>query len=77
MRLHVGDLQNGGWIEIAADQFFNEMETEVFPALGRLIVALEAGGQLSEQIIDIVGGAEEEAAGQFTYGEPDGGGSNN
>ncbi len=70
LRLHTDSLQ-GDWLGVASDQFFNEMEAEIFPPLTRLVQALTDGGELSFQIIEKLSLAEEEAAGQFTFGDVD------
>ncbi|MEW5987855.1 MAG: WXG100 family type VII secretion target [Chloroflexota bacterium] len=59
------DLQGGSWVGTAADTFFNEMEDEIWPAVGRLTAALAEASTVTMQIIRILQEAEEEAAGPF------------
>ena len=63
----VGDLQNGGWIGRGANSFFSEMNDEVFPAVGRLVHALEDAGNATKQIGNIVSQAEHEASTLFKF----------
>lgn len=57
----------GDWTGLAAEKFFTEMESEIFPTLTRLSTALIAGGELTINIIEAFSLAEEEAATQFTF----------
>jgi len=67
-------LQNGGWIGQGSDAFFNEMESDVLPAVGRLTDALTQAGGVSRQIADLMQSAEEEAGSPFRTSETGGGG---
>lgn len=64
----VSNLQKS-WQGRGADAFFQEMEALVLPAMTRLYAALDDGGQLTRQIIDIFQVAEEEAANGLQLGE--------
>lgn len=55
------------WIGKGSDAFYNEMESEINPALQRLIQALEEGGNVVLQINQTVETAEQEAQSQFTF----------
>ena len=55
------------WIGKGSDAFFNEMESEVNPALQRLIQALEEGSNVVMQINQTIETAEQEAQSQFTF----------
>lgn len=58
-------LCNGGWMGRGSAAFFNEMTSEVYPALVRLYGALEAGDAVLREISAILQAAEEEAAAPF------------
>ena len=47
-------LEGGDWIGEGATAFFNEMRSEVMPALVRLMKALESGSSITEQINRII-----------------------
>ena len=67
-------LQNSraNWEGDHADQFFARLDNEVVPGLGRLLRAMRESGVVTQQIIQIMRAAEEEAANIWQY---DGGGS--
>ena len=65
-------LQNGGWIGQGSDAFFNEMESDILPAVGRLTDALTQAGGVSRQISEIMQSAEEEAGSPFRTSETGG-----
>ena len=65
-------LQNGGWIGQGSDAFFNEMESDILPAVGRLTDALTQAGGVSRQISEIMQSAEEEAGSPFRASETGG-----
>ncbi len=65
-------LQNGGWIGQGSDAFFNEMESDILPAVGRLADALTQAGGVSRQISEIMQSAEEEAGSPFRASETGG-----
>lgn len=64
----VGNLQQGGWLGLGAQSFYDEMLDLVFPALGRLSGALHEGEQTSIKISQMLADAEEEAAKLFRNG---------
>jgi WXG100 family type VII secretion target len=68
LRLGVEDLQCDGWEGDAANAFFNEMECEIFPALHRLVEALEASKAHALALNTRFREAEEEAAHWFMGG---------
>jgi WXG100 family type VII secretion target len=53
------------WIGEAADKFFEEMETELLPALQRLTQALIHSQDATNEIMKIIRDADEETAGYF------------
>lgn len=59
-RLNV--LQGGDWIGQGANAFFQEMQSEVLPALNRLLRALETSERVTKQISGLLRDAEQEAA---------------
>lgn len=63
-RQRVRDLHKE-WIGEAAEKFFEEMETELLPALQRLSLALFQTQDVSNEIMKIIQGADEETAGYF------------
>ena len=67
-------LQNGGWIGQGSDAFFNEMESDILPAVNRLANALTQANGVSRQIADLMQSAEEDAGSPFRASEPGGGG---
>jgi WXG100 family type VII secretion target len=62
----VESLHNNQWIGQGADQFFNEMEQSVLPAMGRLAHALGTGANVAQQIINIIHQADEETKSFFS-----------
>jgi WXG100 family type VII secretion target len=62
----VESLHNNQWIGQGADQFFNEMEQSVLPAMGRLAQALGVGANVAQQIINIIHQADEETKSFFS-----------
>lgn len=63
-RQRVRDLHKE-WIGEAADEFFDEMETELLPALKRLSQALFYSQDVTNEIMKIIEDADEETAGYF------------
>ena len=61
----VENLQGGGWIGVGADRFYAEMEDLLFPALKRLVQALEDTGNCVSRVSSLFSEAEQEASGQF------------
>jgi WXG100 family type VII secretion target len=60
-----GQLQGGDWKGVGADKFFNEMEEIVFPAIDRLLGALNEAASATKRISDAFQQAEEEGGGLF------------
>jgi WXG100 family type VII secretion target len=61
----VEGLHGSEWIGKGADEFFNEMKTEVLPAVQRLAEALGAAGEAAQKIVEIFNSADEETRGYF------------
>jgi WXG100 family type VII secretion target len=61
----VEGLHGSEWIGKGADQFFNEMKTDVLPAVQRLSDALGAAGEAAQKIVEIFNSADEETKGYF------------
>lgn len=59
-------LEGGDWIGEGANAFYNEMRSEVMPAMQRLMRALAMASQITGQVIQILREAEEESASQFS-----------
>jgi WXG100 family type VII secretion target len=62
----VEGLHGSEWIGKGADQFFDEMKTEVLPAVQRLAEALAAAGDSAQKIVEIISSADEETRGYFS-----------
>lgn len=67
-------LEQGGWIGRGANSFFSEMAGETFPALERLISALNVAQSVTLEAKQVLEQAEQEAAALFENGAagPDG-----
>lgn len=65
VRASMGKLEDGGWIGRAADAFFNEMNSLIFPACERLHTVLNDASQATKDIAQNLNQAEEEAAAPF------------
>lgn len=69
MRSRVGRaldaLKNDGWIGLGADAFFREMDADVLPAMYRLEEALREAAAVTNQIVDLLNSADENAASPF------------
>jgi WXG100 family type VII secretion target len=63
-RQRVRDLHKE-WIGDAADKFFDEMETELLPAVQRLSQALFLSQDMTSEIMKIIQDADEETVGYF------------
>jgi WXG100 family type VII secretion target len=63
-RKHAQDLRKE-WIGEAAEKFFEELETELLPALQRLSQALFQSQDVSGEIMKIIQEADQETAGYF------------
>ena len=60
-----GALKDGGWQGKGVDAFTREMESKIFPAVGRLEQALTEAQKTTLQISAAIRAAEEEAASRF------------
>src|SRR3990172_4002341 len=69
----MGVLNGGDWIGQGANKFYQEMDSDVLPAVQRLTSGLAEGAKVSEQISQLMKQAEEEAA-RFLRGAGTGGG---
>ena len=58
----IDTLRGGDWVGKGASAFYNEMDSELLPALTRLASALYAAQKVTDQISKIMQGAEDEAA---------------
>ena len=58
-------LEGGGWVGQGSDAFFNEMNSEILPAVQRLTDALAQAQAVSKQINDLMQQADEEASTGF------------
>ena len=61
----VEGLHNNQWVGQGADNFFNEMEQTVLPALSRLARALGVGADVAQQIVNTIRQADEETQSFF------------
>jgi len=61
----VEGLHGSEWVGKGADQFFNEMKSDVLPAVQRLAEALGAAGEAAQKIVEIFNSADEETRGYF------------
>lgn len=64
----VNPLQAGGWMGKGSDAFFGEMEGVVLPAVQRLIEALGEANLVTNQIVEVMQQADEEASSSFRAG---------
>ncbi|MCB9420414.1 MAG: WXG100 family type VII secretion target [Ardenticatenaceae bacterium] len=58
-------LEGGGWVGRGSDAFFNEMNSDILPAVQRLVEALAQAQTVSKQIHDLMQKADEEASSGF------------
>src|SRR5262245_39139413 len=72
-RQRVRDLHKE-WIGEAAEKFFEEMETELLPAVQRLAHALFLSQDMTNEIMKIIEDADEETAGYFGFADDFGAG---
>jgi len=56
------------WIGQGADKFFQEMESEVVPALGKLQAALNEGSSRTKQMAQLIHDHEQQASNLFKIG---------
>ena len=61
----VEGLHDNQWIGQAADNFYNEMEQTVLPAMARLAHALGVGAEAANEIMNIIRQADEETQSYF------------
>jgi WXG100 family type VII secretion target len=61
-------LESGGWIGRGSDAFFSEMQSEVLPATERLQQAMDEANRVTNQIVQTIRHAEEEACSPFRAG---------
>ena len=61
----VESLHNNQWIGQGADNFFNEMEQTVMPAMARLARALGVGADVAQEIMNTIRQADEETQSYF------------
>jgi WXG100 family type VII secretion target len=71
IRQGMDGLQSGGWQGMAAGAFFSEMEGDIFPALNRLIAALDASKTHTLLARERFRTGEEQAARYFTREDSD------
>jgi WXG100 family type VII secretion target len=64
-------LERGGWQGRGADAFFAEMHGTLYPAMQRLVKALDEGRDSTLRVKEILRAAEEEAAALFDAGSVD------
>lgn len=64
-RNKVGTLHGGGWVGRGSDQFFNEMESLVLPAVQRLVAALNAASNQINAILKIYDDAQNQSQSFF------------
>lgn len=57
-----GILQSGEWIGRGADKFYQEMDSEVLPSVGRMAKAFDEAARVTNSINQIMQQAEDEAA---------------
>lgn len=55
-------LRGGDWVGTGATAFYQEMDTQMLPATGRLVAALTNAGRTTQQMLQIMQNAERDAA---------------
>lgn len=60
-------MRDGAWIGEAATAFYDEMDSEVFPAVERLINALDQASQATRAIGDRFQQAEQDGSARFRH----------
>jgi WXG100 family type VII secretion target len=65
LKQNVSGLQSGDWIGVGADKFYQEMESDVIPAISRLGKAMDSGANAINQVAKIMEEADEEASRLF------------
>lgn len=66
-RNKVSTLHGSGWIGRGADQFNNEMEQLVLPAVQRLVAALHAASNQVNAILKIYDDAQNQSQGYYKF----------
>ena len=66
-RNKVASLHGSGWIGQGADQFNNEMESLMLPAVQRLVAALHAASNQINAIMKIYDDAQSQSQGFFKF----------
>lgn len=64
-RNKIGTLRSSGWVGRGSDQFYNEMESLVLPAVQRLVAALNAASNQVNAIMKIYDDAQNQAQGLY------------
>ena len=64
-RSRVEGLHGNGWVGRGSDQFFQEMEQLVLPAMNRLVEALHLAGAAADNMIKIYRNAEDQGQSVF------------
>jgi WXG100 family type VII secretion target len=73
VRGSMNPLEGGGWIGKGSDAFFNEMNSDILPAVQRLAEALGEANQVTNKIVSFMQQADEEASASFRNGGAAGG----
>ena len=60
-RNKIGSLRSSGWVGRGSDQFYNEMESLVLPAVQRLVAALNTASTQVNSIMKIYDDAQNQA----------------
>lgn len=58
---HLDQLENGGWIGLGAESFFDEMHGQLLPSMQRLQEALDDSSRVTRQVSGMYRQAEEES----------------
>jgi len=61
----VEGLHGNQWIGRGSEEFFNEMETLILPAMNRLVHAMHAASAASDQIVKLYRNAEDQGQSVF------------
>lgn len=64
-RNKIGTLRSSGWVGRGSDQFYNEMESLVLPAVQRLVEALNTASNQVNAIMKIYDDAQTQSQGFF------------
>lgn len=66
LRLRCDELARDGWAGESASAFFAEMEDIIFPALRRLVEAMEEAQGVTHRIVGVFESAEQNAAATYS-----------